>query len=188
MNLGRRYGTRHAVFGHVGIAALCASMAVACSGTIETQSTQRSNPVVGAGAGGAPPVASNNAGAPAAPAPAAPAPAAPAPAAPAPSAPAPSAPAPAAPEPTGALSFDDDVWPIFNTQCAPCHVSLGSGGQNIGSEDLDVALEDAEAFEDAVISTMEGGSMPLGCGGPPGSGSPCVSEEDFELIQDWYAQ
>jgi hypothetical protein len=35
---------------------------------------------------------------------------------------------------------------------------------------------------------MEGGSMPLGCGGPPGSGAPCVSEEDFELIQEWYDQ
>jgi hypothetical protein len=65
-------------------------------------------------------------------------------------------------------------------------VSLGSGNQNIGSDDLDVALEDAVAFEDAVISTIESGAMPLGCNNPPGGGGNCVSEEDFALIQEWY--
>ncbi len=195
MNLGLRRGTRHAMFGqamfgHVGIAALCASVALGCSGTIETQGTQRSTPIAAAapGAGGAPAAAPNNAraGAPAAP------PAAPNPP---PSAPGPvddevedEEDAPEVPEATGTLSFETDVWPIFNGQCGSCHVTDGLGNQNIGSEDLDAALEDAEAFEDAVISTIESGAMPLGCGSPPGGGGNCVSEEDFELIQDWYDQ
>jgi hypothetical protein len=191
MNLGLRYGTRQAVFGHVGLAALCASLAVACSGTIETQGTQRSLPVAATGAGGAPPAAPNNAraGAPATPGPAA---------AGAPNAaPSPVAPVieeedeedePAAPAAGGALSFESDIWPIFNGQCGTCHVTDGFGGQNIGSEDLDAALDDAVAFEDAVISTIESGAMPLGCGNPPGGGGNCVSEDDFELIQEWYEQ
>jgi mono/diheme cytochrome c family protein len=190
MNLGLRYGTRQAVFAHVGIAALCASMAVACSGTIDTQGTQRSAPVAATGAGGAPPVAANNARA-GAPAVVSPAPGN-APAAQPPAAPViqeeDDAEEPEAPAAGGALSFESDVWPIFNGQCGSCHVTGGSGDQNIGSEDLEVALEDALRLEAAVISTIESGAMPLGCGNPPGGGGNCVSEEDFALIQEWYEQ
>jgi hypothetical protein len=85
------------------------------------------------------------------------------------------------------LAFEADIWPIFNTSCGPCHVSGGSGGQNIGSEDIPTALSDAKDFEDGVIREIESGGMPLGCGKPPGGGGNCVSEDDFQAIQDWYA-
>jgi hypothetical protein len=90
-------------------------------------------------------------------------------------------------EPAGDVSFASDVQPIFNTGCGPCHVSLTSGGQNIGSEDLGEAFDDSVAFEDAVLRDIASGRMPIGCGGPPGSGGNCISEEDFATIEAWYA-
>jgi hypothetical protein len=89
--------------------------------------------------------------------------------------------------PAGDVSFASDVQPIFNASCGPCHVGGGSGGQNIGSEDLEEAFDDSVAFEELVLRDIEEGTMPLGCGGPPGSGGNCVSEEDFETIKAWYA-
>lgn len=87
-----------------------------------------------------------------------------------------------------ALTFEDDVWPIFNAKCGPCHVNAGFGGQNIGSDDIAQALDDSRAFEAGVLADMESGSMPPGtCGGPPGSSDSCVSEEEFETIEEWYA-
>jgi hypothetical protein len=88
---------------------------------------------------------------------------------------------------TTELSFENDIWPIFQASCAPCHVSLNSGGQNIGSDDIETALSDAKRTEDAVISRIESGNMPIGCGKPPGGGGTCVSEDDFKAIEDWYA-
>ncbi len=90
-------------------------------------------------------------------------------------------------EPAGDVSFASDVQPIFNTSCGPCHVSAGLGGQNIGSDDLAEALDDSVAFEDAVLRDIGAGRMPPGCGSPPGGGGNCVTEEDFEAIEAWYA-
>jgi hypothetical protein len=85
------------------------------------------------------------------------------------------------------VSFESDVWPIFQASCSPCHQSLSSGGQNIGSDDLDEAFSDAVDFEDGVLTTIESGRMPpSGCGGPPGTGGTCVSEDDFAAIEAWY--
>jgi hypothetical protein len=94
---------------------------------------------------------------------------------------------PADPPPSGDLSFEADVWPIFNGQCGGCHVTQGLGQQNIGSDDIPTALQDARDFEAEVIAELEEGSMPLGCGAPPGGGGLCVSEEDFATIEAWYA-
>jgi hypothetical protein len=85
------------------------------------------------------------------------------------------------------LAFEDDIWPIFQSNCGPCHVSIGLGNQNIGSDDIDTALSDAKSFEDGVLREIEAGTMPpSGCGAPPG-GAGCVSEDDYEAIKDWYA-
>ncbi len=89
--------------------------------------------------------------------------------------------------PAGAdLSFEADIWPIFKGQCGPCHVTLAFGNQNIGSDDLDEALGDSKSFEDAVISEIESGDMPPSCGAPPG-GAGCVSVDELESIEAWYA-
>jgi hypothetical protein len=93
---------------------------------------------------------------------------------------------PANPPAAGSLAFEADVWPIFNGQCGPCHVGQRTV-HSIGSDDIETALQDSIDFEDEVIAELESGDMPLGCGGPPGSGGNCVSEEDFETIEAWYA-
>jgi hypothetical protein len=87
---------------------------------------------------------------------------------------------------TAGLSFETDVWPIFNEKCGSCHVTSGLGGQNIGSEDLAEALADSKDFETAVLRDLTSGRMPSGCSGEPGSGPPCVTEEDFATIESWY--
>lgn len=91
------------------------------------------------------------------------------------------------PPAAGALSFENDIHPIFSDTCGPCHAGAGSGGQDIGGPDIESALQDALDFEDRVIATIETGSMPLGCGGPPGSSPACMSEEDFADVEAWYA-
>jgi hypothetical protein len=178
------------------LALLCSTVA-ACSGTIDTPTDEfparedddtpapAPRPAATAPAATAPAATAPAAQAPAATTPVAAAPT-PTPVTPAPAAPAPAAPEPAAPAPAGDLSFENDVWPIFQDSCGPCHVSDGAGGQNIGSDDLAEALDDSVSFEPRVIATIETGRMPLGCGQPPGGGGNCVSEEDFATIEDWY--
>jgi mono/diheme cytochrome c family protein len=93
----------------------------------------------------------------------------------------------AAAAPASSLSFDADIWPIFNANCGPCHTAGSSGGQSIGNADKAKALSDAKTFKDGIIQDIEDGSMPLGtCGGPPGSDG-CVTAADFKKIQDWFA-
>lgn len=84
------------------------------------------------------------------------------------------------------LKFETDIWPIFNTSCGPCHVAGSSGGQSIGNTDKTKALADAKSFKDAIISDINSGAMPLGCGKPPGGGGNCVSADDFADIKAWY--
>jgi hypothetical protein len=171
----------------------CGALLAACSGTIDTPSEEF------------PPRRAQNANDTPAPAAAAPVRPAPAPSTnnatastPAPSSAAPDddedeepaamepEPEEETPAPSGELSFEADVWPIFNSKCGGCHVSQSLGGQNIGSEDLEEALADAKRIEDRVLSDLESGRMPLGCGQPPGGGGTCVSEDDFEAIEAWY--
>jgi mono/diheme cytochrome c family protein len=84
------------------------------------------------------------------------------------------------------VSFAADVWPIFSGKCGPCHTVANLGQQNIGNADKQLALADAKRIEDKLVMDLSGGRMPpTGCGGPPGSAPGCVSEADFELIQDW---
>jgi hypothetical protein len=183
--------------GKWALAIICGALVTACSGTIDTptqefparQSSSNDTPAAAA------PARQQAAAAPAAPAPSRSSATANPPASNAPPAAAsaddvtPPAAAPAdepAQTASADLSFESDIWPIFQESCSPCHQSLGSGGQNIGSDDLDEALSDSKDFEDRVIAVIEDGSMPPGtCGAPPG-GSGCVSEDDFAAIQAWY--
>ncbi|HVZ35789.1 MAG TPA: hypothetical protein VG963_25355 [Polyangiaceae bacterium] len=197
------------VFRHVGTAALFGSLALACSGSYSTQETQQADdddaadtaaaaPKAAATASSTPAAAPAAATRPATAAPAAsPAPAAAA-AAPAASAAAPAAATPpaaasampaasAAAAPAASLSFDTDIWPIFSTNCAPCHTTSSFGGQSIGNEDKAKALSDAKSFKDGILNDIEQGTMPAGsCSGPPGSDG-CVTAADFKKIQDWFA-
>ena len=183
MNLG--YRTAQQAFGAVGIAALCASMAAGCSGTIEAQETESNRtPRTAATA----PTPSTNTGSTSSGSTAPPP--RPTPMLMEEEEPEDSEPPPPPVDPVGpaALSFETDVWPIFNTKCGSCHVTSGLGGQNIGSEDLEEALADSQAFETSILNDLTSGSMPLGCGGAPGSSPTCVTEADFETIEAWYDQ
>jgi len=92
------------------------------------------------------------------------------------------------PEPAGAedVSFKADIWPIFNSDCAPCHTALNLGAQNIGADDKDAALADAKRTKTAIIARLSNGTMPpSGCNKPPGGGGDCMTKADFDLIQAW---
>lgn len=86
----------------------------------------------------------------------------------------------------GGVSFANDVQPIFNTTCGPCHAEQGLAGVFIGDSDIDAAFENAVDREDRVFARIEAGTMPPGCSGPPGSGAPCMTEEDFAVVEAWY--
>jgi hypothetical protein len=95
---------------------------------------------------------------------------------------------PAAPPPAaGSLSFETDVYPIFTSNCAPCHTASALGGQSVGNDDLATALDDAKRIEDKLLSDLETGRMPSGCNEPPGGGGTCISAEEFATIEEWYA-
>jgi hypothetical protein len=94
---------------------------------------------------------------------------------------------PAPPAASGEVSFANDVWPIFQANCAPCHTAQDSGDQSVGNDDVETALEDAIRIEDALISDLETGRMPYGCGEPPGGGGTCISAQEFQTIEEWYA-
>jgi hypothetical protein len=83
------------------------------------------------------------------------------------------------------VSFATDVWPILNSDCGPCHVDGNQGGHNAGSNDKALALKDAIRVETGIVSEIQSGGMPLGCGKPPGGGGSCVSADDFDKIQAW---
>lgn len=85
----------------------------------------------------------------------------------------------------GGVTFANDVFPILNTACAPCHAGSGFGGNNIGGPDVDDAFEEASALADNVVNRISNGGMPPACaGGDPGDNG-CVSEEDLATIEAW---
>ena len=91
------------------------------------------------------------------------------------------------PPATTTLAFEDDIWPIFNSACGPCHVSSGLGGNNIGNTDVDASFEDASRVGERVMVRIDAGEMPPGCaGGAPGDLG-CVTEADYADLEEWYA-
>lgn len=89
-----------------------------------------------------------------------------------------------APEEPVALSFERDVWPIFQANCSPCHTELGRGGHNVGSPTLEVADADARRLGATIIQRLDGGGMPPTCSGVPGDPG-CISVENLATIQTW---
>lgn len=110
---------------------------------------------------------------------------------------------------TDAADIEDDVptavtWaeihPIFVASCGGCHGSNspsgGSGGQSIGSADIDVAYDAAmlsadiakcagKTIAECALLRIEDGSMPPSgaCRNPPSPS--CPSTESQDLIQRW---
>jgi hypothetical protein len=92
----------------------------------------------------------------------------------------------------GALSFANDVLPILQAECGDCHAFFIAFASEDAQQSYQVAIE-ATSYEgvdqpryDVIIARAEDGTMPPECaGGAPGSSPDCISEEDFEIIQDW---
>jgi hypothetical protein len=95
----------------------------------------------------------------------------------------------AQPAAAASLGFVSDVWPIFNAQCGPCHVSGRSGNQSIGSTNLDTAFADAVRVGREVLSEIDSGGMPPACnGGSPGDPGCIASQSDLDTVHAWIAQ
>jgi cytochrome c553 len=91
------------------------------------------------------------------------------------------------PPAASALSFEDDIQPIFNQTCGPCHAETGQSGVSIGDPDIPTAYESAVNFEARVLARIDIGTMPPPClGGAPGDPG-CISEEDLADVEAWYA-
>jgi hypothetical protein len=91
---------------------------------------------------------------------------------------------PTSPPPPPAVSFQTDVWPIFMTNCTPCHTTRRAGGHSVGSPDLATAFADATRLNTTIIQRLDGGGMPPTCVGVPGDPG-CIGVADLATIQRW---
>ncbi len=87
------------------------------------------------------------------------------------------------PEPV-AVSFELDVWPIFQTNCTPCHTQLTRGGHSVGNPTLAIADADARRLGATLVQRLDGGGMPPACTGVPGDPN-CIAVDDLATIQAW---
>ncbi len=103
------------------------------------------------------------------------------------------APGPAA-EPPSAPTYNDDVQPIFEAKCAPCHTIFGSGGHNIGTSYTDSLLPSnacpGETIGGCALIRVQDGSMPqgAGCTGDPAQdagNAACLTQEEQDTVQAW---
>jgi hypothetical protein len=97
----------------------------------------------------------------------------------------------------GVVSFAAVIHPIFELSCAPCHVTLGSAGHNVGGE-LEQAYADAVRLGQTLVTRIDGGGMPPPEAPPPndcgtdGGGQPgdegCLTTAQVSLVQAWIDQ
>ena len=99
----------------------------------------------------------------------------------------------------GVITFDE-IAPIYQDKCLPCHTTGTFGGHNLGDDDVMAAYEDSQL--EANIATcnalskgacalvrIQNGSMPMGfgCSGDPAMDDPenCLTQEEQDRIQAW---
>jgi hypothetical protein len=90
------------------------------------------------------------------------------------------------PDPTAGVGFVEDVWPIFMSECGPCHTTQDRENVQVGSANVDRAFADAVRLGGRLISRINGGGMPFGCEGDPGDPG-CLTVAQLETIQAWAA-
>ncbi len=90
----------------------------------------------------------------------------------------------------------DDAHAVFQNKCGPCHVTGGSGGHNIGANNIDDAYADSQESStggtvgDFSLTRILNGSMPqaAGCTGDPATdagNAACLDATDLAIIEDW---
>jgi hypothetical protein len=84
-----------------------------------------------------------------------------------------------------AVSFEDEVWPIFMMSCNPCHTTGRSGGQSVGSATLATAFADAMRVSPRLVGRLNGGGMPPNCN--TAGTAPCIPLDDLQIVEDWVA-
>jgi hypothetical protein len=90
------------------------------------------------------------------------------------------------PDPSMGIGFAEDVWPIFMSECGPCHTTQAREDVNVGSANLDRAFNDAVRLGNQLLSRVNGGGMPFGCEGDPGDPG-CLTVAQVETIRAWIA-
>ena len=107
--------------------------------------------------------------------------------------------APATPDaapigPADGPTYVDDVQPLLQAKCGPCHVSGGAGGVNHASSVADAhrdssACAGQKVFE-CILVRVQDGSMPPGgaCTGDPAADAGnerCLTAAEQDLLADW---
>ena len=95
-----------------------------------------------------------------------------------------------------AITYSNDVQPIFGAKCAPCHTGLGVGGNNIGTDYTD-ALNPAGNSNCSGLNVgqcslvlIQLGEMPqgAGCTGDPAQdagNAACLTQLEQDTVQIW---
>lgn len=104
---------------------------------------------------------------------------------------------PPGPGATGSpTTWTNDIQPIFEELCAPCHTGLGLGGHDLGTEYAGAPLPANNALCDGLtkgactIVRIQAGQMPpnRGCTGDPAvdaADPDCLDQSEQDLVQDW---
>ncbi|MFK8017766.1 MAG: thrombospondin type 3 repeat-containing protein [Gammaproteobacteria bacterium] len=104
---------------------------------------------------------------------------------------------PPGPGATGSpVTWTDDVQPIFNELCAPCHTGLGLGGHDMGTSYAGAPLPAVNASCNGLtkgacsIVRIQSGQMPpnRGCTGDPAvdaADPDCLDQAEQDLVQAW---
>ena len=85
-------------------------------------------------------------------------------------------------DPVACVGYEEDILPLVNSFCAPCHTSGSSGGVNFTTYEGVIALNKGEpVYWRMVARAVETDSMPAG-------GNPPLSPENKDLILSWAEQ
>lgn len=98
-------------------------------------------------------------------------------------------------ETDGAAGFEA-AHDVFQARCGPCHTTNGSGGQNIGADDIEDAYDDSQepatggTVGDRSLARILDGSMPqgAGCTGDPATDAgndACLDADELAIVQAW---
>jgi hypothetical protein len=78
------------------------------------------------------------------------------------------------------VTYGADIQPILVQNCSPCHATL-----NLGQHNAAASYADAVRVAEDMVDEIDSGGMPPACDGGDVGDPGCVSEADFDLIEQW---